>query len=78
MFEIWCRDHQIYSVSHKDARTVINQLYPAEVISLLDALVSSHREKIGYPHDDVTNLTIAHVPDDSATLDYNKKHELLS
>ena len=61
------------------AWTIINKLYPADVISLLDALVSSHREKIGYPHH-VSNLTIAHViqclrysdPDDSATLDYNK------
>ena len=43
--------------------------------------VSSHREKIGYPHDEVSNLTIAHViqclrdsaPDDTATLHYNKK-----
>ena len=80
-FEIWCRSHQLYSVSCKDAWTIITQLFPADVVSLLDALVSSHREKLGYPHDDVTNLTISHViqclrdsaPADVATLEYNKK-----
>ena len=76
---MWCRNHQRYSVSC-NAWTIINQLYPADVVSLLDALVSSHREKIG-PHDEVSNLTVAHViqclrdsaPDDAATLDYKKK-----
>ena len=59
MFEMWCRD-QIYSVSYEDAWTI----YPADVIyitdipcTILDALFSSHREKIGYPHDEVSNLT---------------------
>jgi len=83
-FEIWCRSHHLYSVSCKDAWTIINQLFPADVVSLLDALVSSQREKLGYPHDDVTNLTISHViqclrdsaPADVATLEYNKKNPL--
>jgi len=81
LFEMWCRSHQLYSVSCKDAWIIITQLFPIDVVSLLDALVSSHREMIGYPHDDVTNLTISHViqclrdsaPETVATLDNNKK-----
>ena len=81
LFEIWCRSHQLYSVLCKDAWTIITQLFPADVVSLLDALVSGHRGKLGYPRDDVTSLTISHViqclrdsaSKDVATLEYNKK-----
>ena len=69
-----------FFVSHARTHGLSSPNY-FQLVSLLDALVSSHIEKIGYTYDKVSELTISHViqclrdsaPDATATLDYDKK-----